>query len=59
MKLKPNINELEEKESQKISRLVKPIIVAPAMNTMMWEHPITEEQLNRLRNWGYTIIDPI
>jgi len=28
--------------------ITKPIIVAPAMNTDMWEHPITTEQLNVL-----------
>jgi len=27
----------------------KPIVIAPAMNTDMWEHPITHEQLNTLR----------
>jgi phosphopantothenoylcysteine decarboxylase len=29
------------------------------MNTMMWEHPITAEQLGRLSQWGYTIVDPV
>jgi phosphopantothenoylcysteine decarboxylase len=28
----------------------KPIIIAPAMNTDMWNHPITNEQLNLLDN---------
>lgn len=34
----------------------KPMIfVAPAMNTAMWKHPITEKQLNILRNeWGWS-----
>lgn len=48
----------------------KPIIfVAPAMNTAMWKHPITEKQLRVLRDeWGWnesnpegwvTVLDPI
>ena len=37
----------------------KPIIFAPAMNTMMWEHPITDIQINTLKTWGYTEIAPI
>lgn len=31
------------------------IVVAPAMNTAMWNHPITKKQLSILRDeWGYT-----
>ena len=37
----------------------KPIIVCPAMNTYMYEHPITEEQLNKLKKWNYEVIEPI
>ncbi|KAI5283611.1 hypothetical protein KEM54_001993 [Ascosphaera aggregata] len=30
------------------------IFVAPAMNTLMWRHPITEKQISVLENdWGY------
>lgn len=29
------------------------------MNTMMWDHPITAEQLKKLQTWGFTIVDPI
>lgn len=36
----------------------KPIVIAPAMNTLMWEHPITEVQLNLLKSWGYTLVPP-
>ncbi len=41
--------------------LNKPIVVAPAMNTQMWEHPATEEHLLRLDLWipKLTIIEPI
>jgi len=37
----------------------KPIIFAPAMNTFMWEHPITSTQVNTLKTWGYKEIPPI
>lgn len=37
----------------------KPIYLCPAMNTHMWEHPITTIQLNILKDWGYYIINPI
>jgi phosphopantothenoylcysteine decarboxylase len=37
----------------------KPIIICPAMNTFMFEHIITNQQLNVLKSWGYKIIDPI
>ena len=40
----------------------KPIVLAPAMNTMMWEHPATEEHLATLRRWHgdrFAIIPPI
>lgn len=29
----------------------KPLIIAPAMNTKMWEHPATAEQLAKLKQW--------
>ena len=32
----------------------KPILVAPAMNTHMWTHPVTSGQLETLGAWGYT-----
>lgn len=37
----------------------KPIYICPAMNTFMWNHPITNTQLTQLKSWGYEIIDPI
>lgn len=33
--------------------LEKPIVVAPAMNTNMWNHPVTKEHLNKLRMWQF------
>jgi len=35
-----------------------PVLLAPAMNTRMWENPITQENLARLRERGYRIIPP-
>uniref|UniRef100_A0A8C5QXL4 Phosphopantothenoylcysteine decarboxylase n=1 Tax=Leptobrachium leishanense TaxID=445787 RepID=A0A8C5QXL4_9ANUR len=33
--------------------LKKPLLFCPAMNTAMWNHPITEQQLAQLRDFGY------
>lgn len=35
-----------------------PIIIAPAMNTHMWENPKTQESLKRLRADGAVIVEP-
>lgn len=37
----------------------KPMFVAPAMNTAMWEHPITSRQLAEICRWGVRIIPPV
>lgn len=34
------------------------IAIAPAMNTQMWDHPATQENLRQLRSRGSSIIDP-
>lgn len=36
----------------------KPIIIAPAMNCNMWENPIIQENLKKLSNLGYKILEP-
>ena len=36
-----------------------PLIVAPAMNTRMWEHPATRENLQRLTARGVRVIQPV
>ncbi|KAH8400860.1 hypothetical protein KR009_001506 [Drosophila setifemur] len=36
--------------------LEKPLLFAPAMNTRMYDHPITREQIDKLTSWGYTEI---
>jgi phosphopantothenoylcysteine decarboxylase/phosphopantothenate--cysteine ligase len=35
-----------------------PVIIAPAMNTTMWNHPVTRRNLARLRADGAHIIEP-
>jgi phosphopantothenoylcysteine decarboxylase/phosphopantothenate--cysteine ligase len=35
----------------------KPFIVAPAMNTKMYEHPLTQASINRLNEIGVTILE--
>lgn len=35
-----------------------PLLVAPAMNTRMWEHPATRENLGRLQERGVKVIPP-
>eukprot|EP00439_Symbiodinium_sp_Y106_P049611 s1182_g6.t1 len=37
----------------------KPLLIAPAMNTLMWEHPSTAQHLNTLQARGSIIIPPI
>lgn len=35
-----------------------PVLVCPAMNTAMFRHPATRENLRRLRGYGYHILEP-
>jgi phosphopantothenoylcysteine decarboxylase/phosphopantothenate--cysteine ligase len=35
-----------------------PVVVAPAMNVNMWEHPATQQNLAALRNRGVKIVEP-
>ncbi|XP_077774482.1 phosphopantothenoylcysteine decarboxylase isoform X2 [Podarcis muralis] len=36
--------------------LSKPLLFCPAMNTAMWEHPITAQQVDQLKSFGYVEI---
>ena len=36
----------------------RPLIVAPAMNGAMYEHPATQENVDRLRERGVTVLEP-
>src|SRR3989440_2925243 len=35
-----------------------PVLIAPAMNTVMWQHPATQRNLQKLRDDGVHLIDP-
>ena len=35
-----------------------PIILAPAMNTGMWENPILQDNIQRLQRYGYHFVEP-
>ncbi|MFV1971879.1 MAG: bifunctional phosphopantothenoylcysteine decarboxylase/phosphopantothenate--cysteine ligase CoaBC, partial [Acidimicrobiia bacterium] len=35
-----------------------PVVVAPAMHTEMWEQPATKRNMETLRGYGYTIVEP-
>mmetsp|Transcript_40745 Transcript_40745/g.95857 ORF Transcript_40745/g.95857 Transcript_40745/m.95857 type:complete len:352 (-) Transcript_40745:85-1140(-) len=37
----------------------KPLVVAPAMNTAMWNHPCTKSHLSALESWGVRVIPPV
>lgn len=36
----------------------RPVVVAPAMNDAMWEHPATRDNVARLRERGVTVLEP-
>lgn len=36
----------------------KPVLIAPAMNTNMWENPIVQDNIEKLKRYGYRFIDP-
>lgn len=36
----------------------KPVLIAPAMNTNMWENPIVQENIKKLKRYGYRFIAP-
>jgi phosphopantothenoylcysteine decarboxylase / phosphopantothenate---cysteine ligase len=35
-----------------------PVVLAPAMNTNMWNHPATQENLAKMRARGHVIVEP-
>ena len=39
----------------------RPVVIAPAMNTFMWEHPATAQQLAQLAQWypGLAAVSPV
>ena len=36
----------------------KAVLMAPAMNVRMWSHPATQANLNTLRGYGVTVMEP-
>lgn len=37
-----------------------PVILAPSMNTAMWDHPFTAKQLNTVKDeLGFLVVDPV
>ena len=36
-----------------------PVVVAPAMNTGMWENPVTQENIAALKQRGVKVIEPV
>eukprot|EP00474_Spongospora_subterranea_P000223 CRZ00681.1 hypothetical protein [Spongospora subterranea] len=38
---------------------IKPLVIAPAMNTAMWDHPVTTEHISRLTQWGVHVVPPV
>ncbi|MCD8378242.1 MAG: bifunctional phosphopantothenoylcysteine decarboxylase/phosphopantothenate--cysteine ligase CoaBC [Candidatus Gastranaerophilales bacterium] len=37
---------------------IKPVIIAPAMNTNMWKNPVIQDNIKKLNNNGYKILPP-
>lgn len=37
----------------------RPVLLAPAMNDRMYRHPLTQENIQRLKKIGYRFVDPI
>jgi phosphopantothenoylcysteine decarboxylase/phosphopantothenoylcysteine decarboxylase/phosphopantothenate--cysteine ligase len=37
----------------------KPVVICPAMNTAMYEHPATRRNLEILKSWGMHIVEPV
>ncbi len=35
-----------------------PVIICPAMNSQMYLHPVTQKNINKLKDLGYHVIDP-
>ncbi|HUU83675.1 MAG TPA: flavoprotein [Phycisphaerae bacterium] len=41
-----------------VSAATGPVILAPAMNTRMWENPVLQQNVQKLREHGYRLIEP-
>jgi phosphopantothenoylcysteine decarboxylase/phosphopantothenoylcysteine decarboxylase/phosphopantothenate--cysteine ligase len=36
----------------------KPVVICPAMNTAMYQHPATRRNIETLKSWGFLIVEP-
>ncbi|KAK8210271.1 hypothetical protein M8818_003438 [Zalaria obscura] len=45
--VRPNLGHLRNNNGK------KPIFVYPAMNTAMWQHPVTKKHIEALEEWGF------
>lgn len=50
-RLMANSDDSTEQTDQYDIRDIKPMILAPAMNTAMWEHPLTQRQLQTIQSF--------
>ncbi len=48
----------EDLLSATVMASIRPLVVAPAMHTEMWEHPATQRNIDRLRADGATVVGP-
>lgn len=37
----------------------KKFIIAPSMNSKMWNHPVTQEHLDMIKSWGIIVVPPV
>ncbi|MSR77344.1 MAG: hypothetical protein EXS63_03850 [Candidatus Omnitrophica bacterium] len=37
----------------------RPVVIVPAMNDQMYQHPITQENISRLKAIGYHFVEPV
>jgi len=44
--------------STSILATTAPVLICPSMNSNMWHHPATQENLIKLRSYGYEIMNP-
>jgi phosphopantothenoylcysteine decarboxylase/phosphopantothenate--cysteine ligase len=38
--------------------LGKPMLIVPAMNSMMWQYPATQKAIQTLKDWGVQVMQP-
>jgi phosphopantothenoylcysteine decarboxylase/phosphopantothenoylcysteine decarboxylase/phosphopantothenate--cysteine ligase len=36
----------------------KPVLICPAMNTAMYENPVVQDNIARLKGYGYLFVEP-